>query len=50
MNAASLFLFHMRQAVHMSLYFLNRKRFNQLLRLITGRSRRAVPIAGGRWK
>jgi hypothetical protein len=48
MTGFSLILFHLRQTVHMAAYFLGRRRLNQIGRIFTGRSRRAVPVAGRR--
>ena len=50
MNALALLVFHLRQSAHMAMYFLNRRRLNQVVRVLTGRSRRAVPITGERWR
>ncbi len=50
MTGFSLILFHLRQTGHMASYFINRRRLNQMVRLVTGRSRRAVPVTGGRWR
>lgn len=50
MNAVPLIVFHLRQTAHMAMYFLSRRRLNQIIRVLTGRSRRAVPVTGGRWR
>jgi hypothetical protein len=50
MNAIALILFHARQTAHMATYFFNRRRLNQFMRLLTGRSRRTVPVTGERWR
>jgi hypothetical protein len=51
MNTVALIVFHARQTAHMAMYFLNRRRLNQFMRLLTGRSRRTVPVTGGgRWR
>jgi hypothetical protein len=50
MNGLALLVFHLRQSVHMAMYFLSRRKLNQFVRVLTGRSRRTVPVTGGRWR
>jgi hypothetical protein len=50
MNGFALLVFHLRQSAHMAMYFLNRRRINQVVRVLTGRSRKGVPVTGGRWR
>ncbi len=51
MNTVALIIFHARQSAHMAMYFLSRRKVNQVIRALTGRSRRTVPVTGGgRWR
>lgn len=49
MNGLALLVFHLRQSAHMAMYFLSRRKLNQVVRVLTRRSRRSVPITG-RWR